>query len=112
MGGGARQRVRAPVALQHVRDVVHDRIRQAPFDIRIEVGGVGGEHHPAPPRVHAHHLQSHGVAAHAMQAQARRDLIIAVVKNDASGEDFPDHRDHVLLVERKLQMGMAHAAAR
>ena len=80
--------------------------------MRVEVRGVGGEHDWAASRLDPHALQTLRVAADMVDGDSRRDLVLAVVKGDASVKHFAHHRHHVIDLERQPQRHVAHAAAR
>ena len=80
--------------------------------MRVEVRGVGGEHDWAASRLDPHALQTLRVAADMVDGDSRRDLVLAVVKGDASVKHFAHHRHHVVDLERQPQRHVAHAAAR
>ena len=49
---------------------------------------------------------------HVVDADSRRDLLVAVMKHDTPIEDSPDHSDDILFVERKSHGRMRHIASR
>ena len=80
--------------------------------MRVEVRGVGRQHHRTAPGLHAHALQPLRVAADMVDGDPRHDLALAVVKGDPVGKDLAHHRDDVLNLERHAKRRVAHAAAR
>ncbi len=67
-------------------------------------GGVGCQHHPAPPGPHAYHLQTHAMAAYVMHAQPLVDLLVARVKHHAAIIQMVSNhgaRDYIVGCERK-----------
>ena len=110
VGGRGREPPERSVALEHLADIVGGRKHAAALDVGIEVGGVGCEHDVAALRLHADRLQALGVAADLVHGDAGRDLVDAVVEDDAAVEHLAHHGDDVLLLERPLEVGVAHAA--
>src|SRR5690606_754946 len=47
-----------------------------------------------------------------VKGDARRKLVVPVVKDDPVGEHLPHHRDHVVYLERHADLRVAHAASR
>ena len=66
-------------------------------EMRIEMDRVGRDHHVTAARLDAHALQPFRMPADMMHGDARRNLVGAVVKRDASGVDVAHHRDDVVL---------------
>jgi hypothetical protein len=99
------------IAFEHFLDVVEHRKYAVLFHMRVEVAGVGGEHDMPAPRLHAHALQTFGVAADFVNGNAGRNLAVAVMKFDAAVKDPAQHRAHVVEFERDPHMRVTHAAA-
>src|SRR5436309_9483200 len=97
-------------AFEHVADVEDRRIGTHLLEIGVEMRGVGGQHDPAAPCLDAHHLQPVGVPADMVHGNAGGDLASAVVKLYTAGEQAPDHRADIVLLERTAQLRVAHAA--
>ena len=97
-------------AADHAGEVRDDPERAALPDVVPEMGGVAGQHHPAPRRRDPYHLHAAGMAADKVEGDAGRDLRLAVVKGDATVEDMADGRDDVLDVEDEVHRAVAHAA--
>ncbi len=99
------------VAFEHLADMEHDRERVAGRHVGVEVGGIRGDHDPAAPGEHAHELEAVAVAADQVQADAGRELLVAVVEVDPAAVELAHHAGHVLDVERHAQAPVAHVAA-
>src|SRR5579883_434468 len=106
-----RQIVRAAVAFQGFGYAVQHGERPALLHVGVKVRGVGGQHHVAAAGPDTDHLQTHGMAADAVQTDAGGELLIAIVKNDAPAKQFLHDGDHVFFVEGVAHRRVAHQAA-
>src|SRR6266513_5231843 len=100
-----------PVALDQLAHIEHEREAASAFEVLIIVARIGGEHDPAAPRVHAHRLHAHGVAADAVQAQTRCDLLVAVVEHNLVLVHEAHDPDDVIRLVGSGEAIMAHVAA-
>ncbi len=107
-----RQPVQRFVTLQHLGHAIHHGKSPVLFEIRVKMGGVGGQHHPAALGPHSGNLQSGRVPAHAMQSQTGHYFGLTIMKNGAAAVDFSHHLERILQIVRFAQEMVAHAAAR
>ena len=84
------------VALQHLADVENEREAAALFHMLVIVAGVGCQHHPAALAMNPYRLQARRMAADMVDADARRDLVVAVMEDDPVLENHAHHSNHML----------------
>lgn len=107
-----RQFLDAAMAVQHPAHVEHDGKRQAGAQVVPVMRGIAGQHQPASLGRDAHHLQACRVPADQVQADAGRDLDIAVVEHQLAGMQPLDGLGHVPSLEGAAHRRVAHAATR
>ena len=90
-----RQFLDAAMAVQHPAHVEHDGKRPAGAQVVPVMRGIAGQHQPASLGRDAHHLQACRVPADQVQADAGRDLGIAVVEHQLAGMQPLDGLGHV-----------------
>lgn len=107
-----RQFLDAAMAVQHPAHVEHDGKRPAGAQVVPVMRGIAGQHQPASLGRDAHHLQACRVPADQVQADAGRDLGIAVVEHQLAGMQPLDGLGHVPSLEGAAHRRVAHAATR
>ena len=97
--------------LDHAGHVDQDREGLLILEIHVEMRCIAGDHHIAAPGLDPHRLHALGVAGAEMQADAGRDLLVAIIELHLFLIDLAHHLAHVLYMVGHAQRRVAHALA-